>query len=43
VKTSLEEKDKMIQSLKKKLKTSATKNPQTIELASLEQDKEAFQ
>jgi hypothetical protein len=32
----------MIQSLKKKLKMSATEHPQTTELVSLEQEKEAF-
>jgi polyhydroxyalkanoate synthesis regulator phasin len=43
VKTSLEEKDKLIQSLKKKLKMSTTEHPQTTELVALEQEKEAFQ
>jgi hypothetical protein len=42
VKNSLEEKDKLIQSLKKKIKMSATEHPQTTELVSLEQEKEAF-
>jgi hypothetical protein len=42
VKSSLDEKDKLIQSLKKKLKMSATEHPQTTELVSLEQEKEAF-
>jgi hypothetical protein len=36
VKSSLDEKEKMIQSLKKKLKMSATEHAQTIELDSLE-------
>jgi hypothetical protein len=42
VKSSLDEKEKLIQNLKKKLKMSATENPQTTELVSLEQEKEAF-
>ena len=42
VKASLDEKEKMIQSLKKKLKMSATEHPQTAELAALEQEKETF-
>jgi hypothetical protein len=42
VKASLDEKEKMIQSLKKKLKMSATEHPQTTELASLEKEKETF-
>jgi hypothetical protein len=42
VKASLDEKDKLIQSMKKKLKMSATEHPQTTELASLEQEKETF-
>jgi hypothetical protein len=42
VKSSLEEKDKLIQSWKKKIKISAIENPQTIELVSLEQEKEVF-
>jgi chromosome segregation ATPase len=42
VKASLDEKEKMIQSLKKKLKMSATEHPQTTELAALEQEKETF-
>jgi hypothetical protein len=42
VKSSLDEKDKLIQSLKKKLKMFATENPQTKEPVALEQDKEAF-
>jgi hypothetical protein len=42
VKSSLEEKDKMIQILKKKLKVSATEHPQTTELDVIEQEKEAF-
>jgi hypothetical protein len=40
VKTSLSEKDKLIQSLKKKLKMYATEHSQTTKLVSLEQDKE---
>jgi hypothetical protein len=43
VKTSLEEKYKLIQRLNKKLKISTTEHPQTIELVALKQDKEAFQ
>jgi hypothetical protein len=39
---SLYEKDKMIQSLKKKLKMSPTNHPQTVELTALEQEKETF-
>jgi len=35
VKSCLEEKDKLIQILKKKLKMSATKHPQTAELVAL--------
>jgi len=42
VKASLEEKDKMIQSLKKILKMSPTDHPQTTELTALEQEKEIF-
>jgi hypothetical protein len=42
VKASLDEKDKMIQSLKKKLKMSSTEHPQTTELAALEKEKETF-
>jgi type IV secretory pathway VirB4 component len=42
VKSSLDEKDKLIQRLKKKLKMSTTKHPQTTELVSLEQEKEEF-
>jgi hypothetical protein len=42
VKYSLNEKDKLIQSMKKKLNMYATENPQTTELASLEQEKETF-
>jgi hypothetical protein len=42
VKSSLNEKDKLIQILKKKLKMSSTEHPQTTELVSLEQEKEAF-
>jgi hypothetical protein len=43
VKASLEEKDRLIQSLKKKLKMFASEHPQTTELVSLEQEKETFQ
>jgi hypothetical protein len=39
VKSSLDEKDKIIQSLKKRLKMPATEHPQTIELVVLEQEK----
>jgi hypothetical protein len=42
VKDSLDEKDKMIQSMKKRLKMSSTEHPQTIELTALEQEKETF-
>jgi type IV secretory pathway VirB4 component len=42
VKASLDEKDKMIQSMKKRLKMSATEHPQTTELTALEQEKETF-
>jgi FtsZ-binding cell division protein ZapB len=42
VKASLDEKEKMIQSLKKKLRMSSTEHPQKTELASLEKDKETF-
>jgi FtsZ-binding cell division protein ZapB len=42
VKASLDEKDKMIQSLKKRLKMSPTDHPQTTELTALEQEKETF-
>jgi hypothetical protein len=41
-KASLDEKDKMIQSLKKRLKMSPTDHPQTTELTALEQEKETF-
>jgi hypothetical protein len=40
--SSLDEKDKMIQSLKKRLKMAHTDHPQTTELAALEQEKEIF-
>jgi hypothetical protein len=36
VKSSLDEKDKLIQSLKKKFKMSAIENPQIAELVALE-------
>jgi hypothetical protein len=42
VKASLDEKENMIQSLKKKLKMSTIENTQTIELAALEKEKETF-
>jgi hypothetical protein len=40
VKASLDKKDKMIQILKKRLKMSPTNHPQTIELTTLEKEKE---
>jgi hypothetical protein len=42
VKAYLDEKEKMIQSLKKKMKMSAIEHPQTVELANLEQENETF-
>jgi FtsZ-binding cell division protein ZapB len=42
VKGSLDEKDKIIQGLKKKLKMSPIEHPQTTELVDLEQEKETF-
>jgi cell division protein FtsB len=42
VKASLDEKDKIIQGLKKKLKMSPTEHPQATEIAALEQEKETF-
>jgi len=42
VKDSLDEKEKMIQSLKKKLKMFVAEHPQTIELDALEQENETF-
>jgi hypothetical protein len=42
VKASLDEKDKMIQSLKKRLKMSPTDHPQIAELTALEQEKETL-
>jgi hypothetical protein len=42
VKSSLDEKDKLIQSLKNKLKMSATKHPQTTKRVALDQENEAF-
>jgi predicted nucleic acid-binding Zn-ribbon protein len=42
MKSLLDEKDKMIHSLKKKLKMPSTKHPQTTELVALEQEKETF-
>jgi hypothetical protein len=42
VKASLDEKENMIQSLKKKMNISSTEHPQTADLASLEQEKETF-
>jgi len=38
----LDEKEILIQNLKKKLKMSTTKHPQTTKLVSLEQEKEEF-
>jgi hypothetical protein len=43
VKSSSDEKDNIIQSMKKRLKMSSTENPQTTELTGLEQEKETFQ
>jgi hypothetical protein len=42
VKSSLDEKEKLIQNLKKKLKMSATEHPQTTKLVSLEQENETL-
>jgi hypothetical protein len=42
VKSSLDEKDKLIQSLKKKLKMSTTKHPQTTKLVALEHENETL-
>jgi hypothetical protein len=42
VKSSLDEKEKLIQSLKKKLKISSIENPQTTELVALEQENETL-
>jgi hypothetical protein len=42
VTTSLDEKEKLIQSMKKNLKMSSTEHPQTTELVALEQEKETF-
>ena len=42
LKSSLDEKDKLIQSLKKKLKMPATEHPQTTELVPLEHEKETL-
>jgi hypothetical protein len=42
VKASLDEKDKIIEGLKKKLKMSPTEHPQATKLAALEQEKETF-
>ena len=42
VKSSLDEKDKMIQSLKKRMNMSPIDHPQTTELTALEQEKETF-
>ena len=42
MKASLDEKDKMIQSLKKRLKMSPIDHPQTTKLTALEQEKETF-
>jgi hypothetical protein len=38
----LDEKDKLIQSFKNKLKMSTTEHPQTAELVSLEKEKETL-
>ena len=42
VKVSLDEKDKLIQSMKKKLKMYAIEHQQKTELDSLEQEKDTF-
>jgi hypothetical protein len=42
VKYSLDEKDKMIQSMEKRLKFSAIEHPQTTKFIGLEQEKETF-
>jgi hypothetical protein len=42
LKSSLDEKEKLIQSLKKKLKISATEHPQTTKLVALEQENETL-
>jgi hypothetical protein len=42
LKDSLDKKDKMIQSLKKRLKMSPIDHPQTTELTSLEKEKETI-
>jgi hypothetical protein len=42
VKASLDEKDMMIQSMKKRLKISATEHPQRTDLIALEQEKDTF-
>jgi hypothetical protein len=42
VKSSLDEEDKLIQILKKKLKMSTTKNPKTTKLVSLEHENETI-
>jgi hypothetical protein len=42
LKASLDEKDKMIQILKKMLNMSPTDHPHTVELTALEQEKETF-
>jgi HPt (histidine-containing phosphotransfer) domain-containing protein len=42
VASSLDEKDKLIQILKKKLKMSSIEHPQTLELVSLEQENETL-
>jgi hypothetical protein len=42
VKSSFEEKDKIIQSMKKRLNISSTYHPKIVELVALEQEKEIF-
>ena len=42
MKASLDEKEKMTQSLKKRLKMSPTNHPHTTKLTALEQEKETF-
>jgi hypothetical protein len=42
IKASLDEKDKIIQGLNKKLKMYPTEHPLETELATLEQEKETF-
>jgi hypothetical protein len=42
VRTSLDEKENIIQGLKKKMKMSPTQHPQVAKLGSLEKEKETF-